>query len=195
VFVANSRSPETLSELATETGATAATPEDAVRGADLVIVALPTGAVSSLRRELFDTRAPGAPIIDTSNYYPQQRHERIEEIENGMTEARWVERQVGPPVVKVFNSINWLHLLELGKPARNEGRIALPVAADDADAKQLVMDLVDQLGFDPVDAGGLDDSWRQQPGKPAYTADLDADELRDALAAASPERPPGLRAA
>jgi predicted dinucleotide-binding enzyme len=189
VSVANSRGPETLKELGAETGATPATVEDAVRDADLVVVTIPLKNVPDLPRGVFDTRAPGAPIIDTNNYYPRQRDGRIEEIENGMTEARWVEQHVGPPVVKVFNNIYASHILELGKPPHSEGRIALPVAGDDPVAKRIVMDLVDELGFDRVDAGGLDESWRQQPGAPSYGTDLPVDRLRQALADASPQRP------
>ena len=160
-----------------------------------MIVTIPLKNVPKLPRELFDTRAPGAPIIDTNNYYPQQRDGQIEAIENGLTEARWVQQHVGSPVVKVFNNIYASHLLELGKPAGDPDRFGLPVAGDNAAAKQLVMNLVDELGFDPVDAGGLDDSWRQQPGTPSYGTDLPADQLRDALANASAERPAEHKAA
>jgi 8-hydroxy-5-deazaflavin:NADPH oxidoreductase len=97
-------------------------------------------------------------------------------------------------VVKAFNNIYAQHLLEMGKPAGTPGRIALPVAGDDARAKQVVMELVDELGFDPVDAGGLDDSWRQQPGTPVYATDFDAEGVRRALDEASPERPADFRA-
>ena len=194
VSVANSRGRETLSDLAEETGATAASAEDAVRDAELVIVTIPLKNVPKLPRSLFETRSPGAPIIDTNNYYPQQRDGRIEEIEDGLTEAQWVQQHVGPPVVKVFNNIYAAHLLELGQPRQSEDRIALPVAGDEEHAKQIVMDLVDQLGFDPVDAGGLEESWRQQPGTPSYGTDLSADRLREALASASPERPAGMTA-
>jgi len=123
-------------------------------------------------------------VIDTGNYY-KERDGRIEEIEAGMTDSRWVEEQIGVSVVKAFNNIQAEHLLELGKPQGTTGRIALPVAGDDADAKTLVMNLVDALGFDPVDGGGLDDSWRQQHANPAYGADFDAGELRKALAEAT----------
>lgn len=100
---------------------------------------------------------------------------------------------MGRPVVKVFNNIYAEHLLEMGRPAGVKGRIALPVAGDDSRAKGIVMKLVDQLGFDAVDAGGLDESWRQQPGTPVYGADMDADGVRRALADASPERPAGFK--
>ena len=195
VAVANSRGPETLGDLAAETGAKASTVADAVRDADVVIVTIPTKNVPSLPREVFDLRAAGAPIIDTNNYYPQQRDGRIEEVENGLPEALWVQQHVGEPVVKVFNNIYASHLLGGGRPAGAEGRIALPVAGDAPEAKRVVMDLVDQIGFDPVDAGGLAESWRQQPGTPSYGTDLPAEQLREALASASPERPAEMRSA
>jgi predicted dinucleotide-binding enzyme len=105
-----------------------------------------------------------------------------------------VEKQLGRPVIKVFNNIYAKHLLEKGVPAGTPGRIALPVAGDDPVAKQKVMQLVDELGFDPVDAGTLDESWRQQPGTPCYGADLDAKGLKEALQAASPVRTAEWRA-
>jgi hypothetical protein len=111
-----------------------------------------------------------------------------------MPESRWVEQQLGRPVIKAFNNIYAKHLLELGRPAGSPGRIALPVAGDDAKAKGVVLRLIDELGFDAVDAGGLDGSWRQQPGTPVYTADLDREGVRRALDAASPTRTPDWRA-
>jgi hypothetical protein len=92
-------------------------------------------------------------------------------------------------VVKVFNSIYWNKLLNSGLPAGDPRRIALPVAGDDAGAKQQVMALVDSLGFDAVDDGGLDDSYRQQPGQPAYGADLPKAALTAALASTTTRRP------
>jgi 8-hydroxy-5-deazaflavin:NADPH oxidoreductase len=133
-------------------------------------------------------------IIDTGNYYPQ-RDGLLPEIESGTPESRWVANQLGRPVIKTFNNIYAQHLLERGKPRGSEGRIALPVAGDDKRAKEIVMRLVDELGFDPLDAGGLDESWRQQPGSPVYAKDFDADGVRRALAQASNVRPPEFRAA
>jgi hypothetical protein len=97
--------------------------------------------------------------------------------------------------VKAFNNIYAQHLLERGKPHGTAGRIALPVAGDDKRAKEIVIKLLDELGFDGVDAGGLDDSWRQQPGSPVYGTDFDAEGVKEALAKASPERPKDFRAA
>jgi len=143
---------------------------------------------------LFDSLPDDAIVVDTSNYYPQQRDGLIEPIERGTTESRWVADQLGRPVVKAFNNIYAKHLLERGKPRGTPNRIALPVAGDDRRAKEKVISLLDELGFDGIDAGTLDDSWRQQPGTPVYGSDLDAAGVRQALAKASPERTDAFRA-
>jgi hypothetical protein len=161
--------------------------------AEVVIVTIPEKAIPGLPARVLDGTAPGAVIVDTGNYYPQ-RDGRIAAIEEGMTESRWVSGRLGRPVVKAFNNIRAQHLMELGRPAGTPGRIALPVAGDDPQAKAVVMRLVDELGFDPVDAGDLDSSWRQQPGTPVYAADLDAEGVREALGRANPERLPDFRA-
>jgi predicted dinucleotide-binding enzyme len=192
VSVANSRGPETLSDLKAETGANPVPLGEAANDAEIVIVAVPQKAVPSLPDDLFDGAADGVAVIDTGNYYPQ-RDGRIEAIEDGQPESAWVAEQLGKPVVKVFNSIQAQPLLDRGVPAGIAGRIALPVAGDDQGAKEKVMQLVEQLGFDPVDAGGLDSSWQQQPGTPVYLANTDVNGVREALAAASPERPAELR--
>jgi 8-hydroxy-5-deazaflavin:NADPH oxidoreductase len=194
VRVANSRSPETLADLAAETGATAVWAAQAAADADLVIVSIPQKNVPDLAPGIVSTAKPGAPVIETNNYYPQQRDGLISEIEAGTPESVWVSRQVGAPVVKVFNGIFWQHLLENGAPAGAPGRIALPVAGAAGPAKQAVFELVDQLGFDPVDGGSLEESWRQEPGKPVYGKDYDAERTVKALAEASAERPADFRA-
>ena len=188
VSIANSRGPQTLKDLAAETGAHATDIREVVRGAEIIVVTIPEKNIPSLPDDLFADVPADAVVIDTGNYYPKQRDGRIAEIEDGLPESRWVEQQLGRPVIKVFNNIYAKHLLERGVPAGTPGRIALPVAGDDLAAKQKVMGLVDELGFDPVDAGSLDESWRQQPGTPCYGADSDADGLRKALSQASPVR-------
>jgi predicted dinucleotide-binding enzyme len=193
VSVANSRGPETLADLASETGATPVPVTEAARGASIVIVALPLKSIPNLPASLLDEAAAGATVIDTGNYYPQ-RDGRIEPIECGLTEARWVEQQLGQPVIKAFNTIRAKDLLEQGQAPGTPGRLAVPVAGDDASAKAVVLGLVDELGFDPVDAGGLDESWRQQPGTPVYVANLDAEAARKALGDAAADRGPGWRA-
>jgi predicted dinucleotide-binding enzyme len=194
VSVANSRGPSTLADLAKETGARAVSVEEAARSGDVVIVTIPQAKVRELPKDLFAGVPDDVVVVDTGNYYPRQRDGRIEEIESGMTESRWVAHQLGRPVIKAFNNIYAKHLLELGRPAGTPGRIALPVAGDDARAKGIVLRLVDELGFDPVDAGGLDDSWRQQPATPVYATDLDAEGVRRALGQADRTRTPEWRA-
>jgi len=194
VFVANSRGPQSLKDLARETGAKAVTPKEAARQGEVVIVTIPEKNIPSLPDDLFAEAPKNAVIVDTGNYYPQ-RDGYIADIESGTTESRWVSQQLGRPVVKAFNNIYAQHLLERGKPRGARDRIALPVSGDDARAKQIVIKLLDELGFDGVDAGGLDESWKQQPGSPVYATDFDADGVRRALSQASPERPAGFRAA
>ncbi len=193
VSVANSRGPETLAGLARETGAKAVTARAAARAGELVIVTIPEGKIPNLPKDLFAGAPDDVVVIDTGNYYPQ-RDGRIAAIENGMIESRWVATQLGRSVVKAFNTMNYKRLLECGRPKGTPGRIALPVAGDDPRAKQVVMRLVDELGFDAVDDGALDDSWRQQPGTPVYDIDHDAPGVRRALAEARPERQPEWRA-
>jgi len=194
VSVANSRGPETLAALAAETGARAVTAHEAARSGEVVVLTIPQARVRDLPADLFEGVADDVVVVDTGNYYPRHRDGRIEEIEAGTLESRWVADRLGRPVVKAFNNIYYKSLLEKGQPAGTPGRIALPVAGDRARDREIVLRLVDELGFDGVDAGGLDDSWRQQPGTPVYVADLDAEGVRRALAEASPERTPEFRA-
>ncbi|MEU4790457.1 NADPH-dependent F420 reductase [Micromonospora tulbaghiae] len=183
VAVANSRGPQSLTDLAAETGARAVSVEEAVQGAELVVVAIPLKAVPQLPAALFD----GKLVVDANNYYSQRDGDIPELLDRSLSSSRWTADHLkGARVVKVFNNIQAAHLMDQGKPAGTAGRIALPVAADDADAKRIVMGLVDELGFDPVDAGTLDESWRQQPDTPVYGTDRDADGVREGLAAARP---------
>ncbi len=194
VSVANSRGPETLEALAKETGAKAVTAKEAAQSGELVVVTIPQMKIPQLPPDLFAGVPETVVVVDTGNYYPRLRDGRIDGIEAGMTESRWVESQLRRPVVKAFNNIRAQHLMDFGKPPGAPGRIALPVAGDDSRAKAVVLRLVDELGFDGVDAGGLDESWRQQPGSPVYGADLDAAGTRRALAEAKPDRLPEWRA-
>jgi predicted dinucleotide-binding enzyme len=132
--------------------------------------------------------ADSVVVIDIGNYHPELRDGRIDAIDRGMLDSQWVAQQIGHPVIKAFNNILATSLHEKGVPRRTKGRIALSVAGDPPDAKAVVLRLVDDLGFDPVDGGDLDNSWRQQPGTPAYCRDLEAAALRRALAEADRSR-------
>lgn len=195
VAVANSRGPESIAAVASEWGARATTVLDAARTSDLVVVTIPQKNVPLLAQGLFEGVPVSVPVVDTGNYYPSLRDGPIDAIERGQTESGWVASVLGRPVVKAFNNILAANLESSGLPKGAPGRIALPIAGDDARARAAVMALVDALGFDPVDAGGLDESWRQQPGTPVYCTDLDAAGVRKALARADRARAPELREA
>ena len=194
VVISNSRGPETLAGLARETGAIAVSVTEAARSGNVVIVTIPQKNVPKLPADLFAGVPDSVVVVDTGNYYPQQRDGRIEGIEAGATESRWVAQQLGRPVVKAFNNIYAQHLMDLGRPAGGPGRIALPVAGDVEPAKEVVLRLLDDLGFDGVDAGGLDESWRQQPGSPVYATDFDVAGVKRALSEVTKERKPEWRA-
>jgi predicted dinucleotide-binding enzyme len=194
VAIANSRGPETLRELAAGIGATAVTAREAARSGEIVVITIPERAVPDLPRDLFTGVPADVVVIDTGNYYPT-RDGRIPALEQGQPESAWVAEQIGRPVIKAFNNIYFKSLLENGRPKGSADRIALPVAGDPVDARATVLRLVDELGFDPFDAGGIDDSWRQQPGTPCYTRDNNAAQLKAALAAAERSRVPEYRKA
>jgi predicted dinucleotide-binding enzyme len=188
VSIANSRGPDSLAALAAEIAATPVSVFDAATAGDVVIVSIPQKTVADLPRGLFADVADSVVVVDTGNYYPELRDGRIEAIERGLLDSEWVAQQLGRPVVKAFNSLYARSLLEKGVPPGTPGRVALPVAGDRPEAKSPVLRLVDELGFDPVDAGDLASSWRQQPGAPAYCRDLEVAALRRALAEADRSR-------
>ena len=184
VLLANSRGPDTIRKLADEAGATAVSVADeAMKKVDVLIVSVPQKSVPLLPKDLFVELPDDVVVVDTGNYYPS-RDGRIAEIDGGLPESEWVARVLGRPVVKAFNNIVANSLAGRGVPAGTPGRVCLSVAGDDPHAKQVVIDLVDAVGFDGLDAGTLADSWRQQPGTPAYCRDLDAAGLKAALAEA-----------
>ena len=183
VVISNSRGPETIRELAADVGATAVTVAEAARGREIVIVTIPQRAVAHLPKDLFAGVPADVVVIDTGNYYPS-RDGNIPAIDEGRPESAWVAEQLGRPVVKAFNNIYYQSLLEKGTPKGAAGRIAVPVAGGSPESRAKVLRLVDELGFDPIDAGSTEESWRQQPGAPCYTKDLDAARLKEALAAA-----------
>ena len=184
VSIANSRGPESLTALAAEIGATPVSVVDAAKAGEIVIIAIPTKAIADLPRALFANVPSSVVVIDIGNYHPELRDGRIDAIDRGMLDSQWVAQQIGRPVIKAFNNIFAKSLLEKGVPRGTKGRIALSVAGDSLNAKAAVLRLVDDLGFDPVDGGDLDNSWRQQTGTPAYCQDLEAAALRRALSEA-----------
>lgn len=193
VRVANSRGPDAARPFAEEIGAVAADIYGAVEGAEIVLLSMPFPAVESLPKNLFDRAAEDVVIIDTANYYPDVRDPRIEEIDAGMPESVWVSRALGRPIFKAFNSIMYYALSEFARPGGAPDRLALPVAGDNPRGKRIVMDLVNESGFDPVDGGTLEESWRQQPSTPAYCCDYGAARTREGLQAAVKGRAEKIR--
>lgn len=191
VLMANSRGPESLKELAEETGASAVTAEEAVEDVDVAILSIPLNKLPLMNGIL--ANAPTDVVVaDTSNYYPH-RDGHIAALDEGQAESVWVSEQLGRPVIKAWNNILAESFEKHGLPKGAEGRTALSVAGDDERAKRVVMGLVEETGFDSIDGGSLEDSWRQQPGTPGYCTDYEAEELRESLAAADRSLAPKMR--
>jgi 8-hydroxy-5-deazaflavin:NADPH oxidoreductase len=178
VSIANSRGPESLREVAEKTGANPVTTAEAAGARDIVILAIPENAVINLPIERLSTSK--AIIIDAGNYYPS-RDGQIADIEGGLTDSEWVAKVIGHPVIKAFNNIVAPGLSSRAASSGSPNRIALSVAGNEEEQKQVVMKLIDEIGFDAIDGGSLSESWRQQPGEPAYCQDLDKDRLKIAL--------------
>ncbi|HZM91878.1 MAG TPA: NADPH-dependent F420 reductase [Vicinamibacterales bacterium] len=183
VVISNSRGPDSLSGLVAELGprARAATPVDAAKAGDIVVVTIPLKNYRSV------PVAPlaGKTVIDTNNYYPQ-RDGHIPELDNESTTTSELLQAhlLQSKVVKAFNHIHAAQLTTDGLPAGTKNRRALVIAGNDRDAKATVTHLLDQFGFDTVDAGPLSEGWRIQRDTPGYGPRRTADELRKDLAAA-----------
>lgn len=188
VAIANSRGPETLQEVAEKTGAAPVTVQQAARSGEIVVVAIPLKNIPDLPPDLFERVSDNVVVIETSNYYPLFRDGHLPELEGELTESEWVQQHLGRPVVKVFSNILAASLEQAGKPTGSPGRIGLPVAGDNAAHKQKAMQLVNELGFEPVDGGSLHASWRQQPGTRAYLANLPAADLEEQFQRLGTER-------
>jgi predicted dinucleotide-binding enzyme len=178
VSISNSRGPASLKQLAEEIRAEAAIVEDVVKNKDVIIIAIPEKSIPDLPKNLFKGLPKDVVVIDTGNYYPDLRDGVLPELEQSGIDSLWVQDQLGISVVKVFNSIFATSLNNLGKPKGDSNRIALAVSGDHAKAKEIVFQLVDELGFDPFDMGTTAQSWRQQPGSSIYCRDINLDELK-----------------
>jgi predicted dinucleotide-binding enzyme len=191
VKLANSKDPQSIQSLANEIGVNAATKEDAVCDVDVVILSIPFANYPDLKHTLKNVPEKTV-VIDTSNYYPG-RDGAIKEVDNGKPESVWVSEQIGRPVIKAWNAVLAKTLAYEGQPVGFSSRTALPVAGDDTNAQIITQDLVEDTGFIALDAGNLEDSWRQQPGTPAYCTELTLAELKVALCVADKARAPQNR--
>ncbi|WP_268893393.1 MULTISPECIES: NADPH-dependent F420 reductase [Pseudomonas fluorescens group] len=188
VKLANSKDPQSIQALAEEVGARAVTKEQAVSDVDVIILSIPFAKYPDLKETLSQVPEQ-VVVIDTSNYYPQ-RDGAIKEVDEGKPESVWVSEQIGRPLIKAWNAVLAATLADQGQPAESATRIALPVAGDDVRAEAIAQDLVEESGFTALAAGSLQDSWRQQPGTPAYCTELTLPELKQALEAADKARAP-----
>ncbi|MCC8473835.1 NADPH-dependent F420 reductase [Xanthomonas sp. NCPPB 2865] len=186
VKVANSRGPETIDLQLLSSGARAVTAQECVVDVDAIILSIPLNRIPEFKPLLAQVSSD-VVLIDTSNYYPA-RDSKIDAIEAGQVESLWVAEQLGRPIAKAWNAIGSGSLAEKGQPATAPGRIAIPVAADRDNDREVAMALVNDTGFDAFYSGQLADSWRQQPGAPAYCTDLTRSEMGDALASADRSR-------
>ena len=177
VKMANSRGPESLKDLAAKTEAIPVSVERVVQDVDMLFIVVPQKAIPELPKGLLNKARKDTIIIDVGNYYPF-RDGRIDELEHGLTESVWVERQIGRPVVKVLNTIPSKALMAAGRPTGSRDRVALPISGDNPKAKEVVAQLIDRIGFDSVDAGTIAESWRQQPGSPVYCTNPTKEELQ-----------------
>lgn len=183
VVLGNSRGPETLEELVAELGqrASAATPAEAARSGDVVVVSVPFGRYRELPVDGLERKV----VVDTNNYYPQ-RDGHFEELDDGRSTSSELlqEHLAGARVVKALNSMNWVRLRDDARPPEDPSRLGIPISGDDTEAKKVVSELIDEIGFDAVDAGALGAGGRlHQPGTAVYGADLTSEELRAQLAA------------
>jgi predicted dinucleotide-binding enzyme len=192
IRMAHSKEPEAMKRLANETGAKPVEIVDIVKDVDVIFLSIPEKAIQELPHGLFKDCPQDLIVVDCCNYYPS-RDGKIEELEDGLPESIWVKNQIGRDVVKAFNSILAGALANAGRPKGSEDRIALPISGDDPKAKVKIAKLIDELGFDPYDAGDLGVSWRQQPGSPAYCTNLDLKHLPVGLNAARKDVMPQLR--
>ena len=175
VSIANSRGPASIKQLAAKIGAEAATLEKVTKNNQVIIVSLPQKSILDLPKNLFAQLAEDTIVIETGNYYPNIRDGHIPELDQSGIDSLWVQQELGFPVIKVFNSILATSLKDLGKVKGEIDRIAIAVSGDDAKAKDVVFQLVDELGFDAFDIGPILQSWKKQPGSAIYCRDITLD--------------------
>ncbi|MGJ1227328.1 NADPH-dependent F420 reductase [Sphingobacterium siyangense] len=192
VKVTNTEDADKLKARAMELGTKPSRIEDVVKDVDLVILSVPTVAILSLPKDLFSNVSDEVIIVDTSNYYPFRDGE-IDELKDGKVESVWVSEQIGRPVIKAFNNLLAETLNNGGKEEGANNRIAMAIAGDNVEHKKIIASLAGQAGYDTVDTGALSESWRHQPGTPAYCTELDAKDLKVALLDADKEKAAEIR--
>ncbi|MEO6142854.1 MAG: NADPH-dependent F420 reductase [Dermatophilaceae bacterium] len=167
VVLSNSRGPETLAGLIDDLGphARAATPAAVAQAGDLVVVTIPLRNYLQVPTE----ELRGKIVIDTMNYYPQRDGDVAELDDETTTSSELLQAHLpDSKVVKGFNNIHFRHLATLPRATGAPDRSALAIAGDDHEAKKVVSEHLNQIGFDTVDLGPLSEGWRTQPDTAAY---------------------------
>jgi predicted dinucleotide-binding enzyme len=191
VMIANSRGPETIRASALSTGARPVTATEAVQGVDVLIVSVPMNRNVDIA-PLVKSAPADAVVIDTSNYYPA-RDGSVKAFLDGQPESVWLSEMFERPVAKAWNAITTQSFDAKATAPGEPGRVAIPVAADRDSDRHVAMSLVEETGFDAVDAGVLAESWRQQPGAPVYCTDRVREDIPQWLARAEKQRVPQRR--
>ena len=179
VLLVDTRGEEITATTSALAGGNRADAEGAISKADVIIMSIAFSKQLELA-PILATAPPSTVIVDTANYYPSMNG-RVKALDQGEVESVWVQQQLGRAIVKAWNAGLAITQQTMGLPVGASDRIALPVAADSDASRRTVMQLVSESGFEPVDAGTLADSWRMQPGTPAYCTELTSDELTAAL--------------
>lgn len=192
VKMTNASGQEKLKKLASETGALPVTLSEVVMKVDVIVISIPLIGILELPQMFLENTPSNVAIIDTTNYYPI-RDGKIEAIEKGMPESVWVSNQIQRTVIKAYNSIFYGSLANSGVSKGATSRVALPISGDDKRAKELVSDLINDNGFDVLDYGYLQESWKQQPGSPVYCTDLTLLQLSNSIETARKELLPERR--
>jgi len=198
VKVANSGDPKTVAPSVLETGARAEWTKDVAKDVDVLVLSIPFFRTPALR-ELVSALPGETVVIDTSNYYPGRagyyagRDPVVSELDQGQSETEWMQKQLGHPLAKAWNNILSETLAQKNHPKGHPDRLAIAVAADRPRDLELTSELVELTGFDAYHTGSIEESWRHQPGSPAYCTELKASEMAAALAAAERSRLPARR--
>ncbi len=173
IAIANSRGPETLTDLVNEIGgnAKAVTVDEAAKFGEIVFVSIPLGKYQELPAAAFE----GKIVIDSNNYYPD-RDGQINELDsNEKTSSELLaEHLTGARIVKAFNTIWFEHLKTQGNTDLPiENRRVIFVAGDDSEAKKAVSNLIEEIGFAAYDTGNLREGGKnQEPNTAIYNQTL-----------------------
>ena len=181
VAVSNSRGPASLKPLVEEIGAhaRAETIDGAARFGDVVLLAVPWREPGALPDA---SVLKGKIVIDAMN--PYKAGGGTYDLGDSTSSEEVQKRLPGARIVKAFNTMYYKTLATEGRPGRPESeRLAIFVAGDDAEAKQVVTTLIEDIGFAAIDTGRLRGGGRrQEPGSPIYNKPMTTPEARNALA-------------